>query len=230
MTLIDTQIAPDVRATCQEDEDVLARVDLDEALGRYRRELHVHCYRMLGSYTDAEDMVQEAFVRAWRRRDAFEPGTNLRAWLYRVATNVCIDAIRARRRHVDGIGSRAEATWLEPYPDVLLDQLADAAPGPEPVLLARETIELAFVAALQGLPARQRAVLVMSAGLGWTPGEVAGALEMTTAAVNSALQRAERRSGTACRRTARDGATPRSTTPSGRCCAGSSRFTSAATP
>jgi RNA polymerase sigma-70 factor (TIGR02960 family) len=151
--------------------------DLD--FDRYRRELHVHCYRMLGSYTDAEDQVQETFIRAWRHRADFEDGTNLRAWLYRIATNVCIDAIRALGRQA---GERAEATWLQPYPD-----------DPETATLDRETIELAFIAAVQTLPPRQRAVLVLNAALDWTPSEIAKSLEMTSPAVNSALQRARRR-------------------------------------
>jgi RNA polymerase sigma-70 factor (TIGR02960 family) len=169
---------------------LMSQVDLDQALERHRRELHVHCYRMLGSYSDAEDFVQETFVRAWRRRGDFQPGTNLRAWLYRIATNVCIDAIRSRGRQVPRVSDRAEATWLEPYPDALLDQLAGTEAGPEAATVARETIELAFIAAIQALPPRQRAVLVLSAGLGWTPGEVGPMLEMSQAAVNSALQRA----------------------------------------
>jgi RNA polymerase sigma factor (sigma-70 family) len=110
-------------------EEYMSQVDLDQALERRRGELHVHCYRMLGSYTEAEDLVQETFVRAWRHRDDFEPGTNLRAWLYRIATNVRIDAIRSRRRRVERVNGQAEATWLEPYPDALLDRLGDAEPG-----------------------------------------------------------------------------------------------------
>lgn len=148
--------------------------DLD--LDRYRRELHVHCYRMLGSYNDAEDQVQETFIRAWRHRDDVEDGTNLRAWLYRIATNVCIDAIRTLGRRA---GRQAEVTWLQPYPD-----------EPETSALERETIELTFITAVQTLPPRQRAVLVLNAALGWTPGEIARSLEMTLPAVNSALQRA----------------------------------------
>jgi RNA polymerase sigma-70 factor (TIGR02960 family) len=181
MTLIESDQCPD---SAMPDPDFVG------ALDRYRHELHVHCYRMVGSYTDAEDLVQETLVRAWRHRADFEEGTNLRAWLYRIATNVCLDAIRARGRQIGRGGSQAEATWLEPYPDVVLDQVADAAAGPESAAVARETVELAFVAAIQALPPRQRAVLVLSAGLGWSPSETANVLDLSLPAVNSALQRA----------------------------------------
>jgi RNA polymerase sigma-70 factor (TIGR02960 family) len=171
-------------------EGAMPSAGLEQALGDHQRELHVHCYRMLGSYTDADDLVQETFLRAWRNRGGFQPGTNARAWLYRITTNVCIDAIRSRHRQISRRGGEGEVTWLQPYPDSLLDQVPDEAEGPEAAAVARETIELAFIAALQALPPRQRAVLVLSAALGWTPGEVASSLEMTPAAVNSALQRA----------------------------------------
>jgi RNA polymerase sigma-70 factor (TIGR02960 family) len=171
-------------------EGAMPAAGLEQAFEEHQRELHVHCYRMLGSYTDADDLVQETLLRAWRNREDFRPGTNVRAWLYRIATNVCIDAIRSRHRQITRLGSNGEVTWLEPYPDALLDHVSDEAEGPEAAVVARETIELAFIAALQALPPRQRGVLVLSAALGWTPREVASALEMTTAAVNSALQRA----------------------------------------
>jgi RNA polymerase sigma-70 factor (TIGR02960 family) len=161
-----------------------------QLLERHRRELHVHCYRMLGSFTDAEDLVQETFLRAWRSRDRHQPGTNLRAWLYRIATNACTDVIRSRRRQATAPASAAEVPWLQPYPDALLDQVPDAGAGPETAIVARETIELAFIAAIQSLPPRQRAVLVLCTGLGWTAAEAAATLETTPAAVNSALQRA----------------------------------------
>ena len=164
--------------------------DFDRMLERHRRELHVHCYRMLGSFSDAEDLVQETFLRAWRHRDQHQPGTNLRAWLYRIATNACTDVIRSRRRQAPAGGNPSEIPWLQPYPDALLDQLPDPDAGPEPAAVARETIELAFIAAIQALPPRQRAVLVLCAGLGWTAAEAAATLETTPAAVNSALQRA----------------------------------------
>jgi RNA polymerase sigma-70 factor (ECF subfamily) len=155
---------------------------------RHRRELHVHCYRMLGSFSDAEDVVQETYLRAWRHRDTFD-GTQLRAWLYRIATNACLDLIRREQRRVRAIGSFAEIPWLEPYPDRLLDQ---AAPEDEPdaVVVARETIELAFLATVQVLPPRQRAVLILRDVLGWTAAETARALELSVPAANSALQRA----------------------------------------
>lgn len=164
--------------------------DFDRMLERHRRELHVHCYRMLGSFSDAEDLVQETFLRAWRHRDQHQPGTNLRAWLYRIATNACTDVIRSRRRQAPAGGHPSEIPWLQPYPDALLDQLPAPGAGPEPAAVARETIELAFIAAIQALPPRQRAVLVLCAGLGWTAAEAAATLETTPAAVNSALQRA----------------------------------------
>jgi RNA polymerase sigma-70 factor (ECF subfamily) len=145
---------------------------------------------MLGSFSDAEDLVQETFLRAWRHRDQHQPGTNLRAWLYRIATNACTDVIRSRRRQAPAGGNPSEIPWLQPYPDALLDQLPDPDAGPEPAAVARETIELAFIAAIQALPPRQRAVLVLCAGLGWTAAEAAATLETTPAAVNSALQRA----------------------------------------
>jgi RNA polymerase sigma-70 factor (TIGR02960 family) len=168
----------------------MSAIDFDQAVEAHRRELHVHCYRMVGSYTDAEDLVQETLLRAWRNQGTFETGTNLRAWLYRIATNVCIDTIRARRRQIPAGGELAEVTWLEPYPDVALDQIATTDDAPDSVAVGRETMELAFIAAIQALPPRQRAVLVLSTGPSWTPSEIASALGMTPAAVNSALQRA----------------------------------------
>ena len=165
-------------------------IDFDQAVEAHRRELHVHCYRMVGSYSDAEDLVQEALLRAWRNQSTFEAGTNLRAWLYRIATNVCIDSIRSRRRQVPAGGELAEVTWLEPYPDAALDAIAATEDAPDSVAVARETIELAFIAAIQALPPRQRAVLVLSTGQSWAPGEIARTLDMTPAAVHSALQRA----------------------------------------
>jgi RNA polymerase sigma-70 factor (ECF subfamily) len=182
----------DERATRQ--GTTMPEPDFDRMLERHRRELQVHCYRMLGSFTDAEDLVQETFLRAWRHRDQHEPGSNLRAWLYRIATNACTDVIRSRRRQAPSGGtaggSPAEVPWLQPYPDALLDQIPDTGADPESATVARETIELAFITAIQALPPRQRAALVLCAGLGWTAAEAAATLETTTAAVNSALQRA----------------------------------------
>ncbi|TDD72363.1 sigma-70 family RNA polymerase sigma factor [Jiangella aurantiaca] len=164
--------------------------DFTAAIHRHRRELHVHCYRMLGSFDDAEEVVQEALLRAWTRRDSFEPGSNLRAWLYRIATNACLDLLRQRSRRPEQVRSFAEVPWLQPYPDRLLDQVAPSADEPEAVVVGRETIELAFVAAMQALPAQQRAVLVMRDAIGWSAAETAAILETTVPAVNSALQRA----------------------------------------
>jgi RNA polymerase sigma-70 factor (TIGR02960 family) len=157
---------------------------------RHRRALHVHCYRMLGSFEEAEDAVQETFLRAWRARDSFEGGELLRAWLYRIATNTCLDAIRRSRRRVPSLSSIAEVPWLQPYPDRLLDEVAPSAEQPDAVVIARETIELAFVAVIQLLPPRQRAVLLLRDVLGWSAVETAERLELSVAAANSALQRA----------------------------------------
>jgi RNA polymerase sigma-70 factor (TIGR02960 family) len=164
--------------------------DIDSAFERHRRELHVHCYRMLGSFTDAEDLVQETFFKAWRHRDDLQPGGNIRAWLYRIATNACIDFVRGRQRRAVAPVTGADVPWLQPYPDVLLDRVATDDDTPETAAVGRETIELAFIAAIQGLPARQRAVFVLNATLGWSPADVATALDMTHTAVNSSLQRA----------------------------------------
>ena len=163
--------------------------DFDGAVERHRRELHVHCYRMLASYEEAEDAVQETFLRAWRSRDTFD-GTHLRAWLYRIATNTCLDLIRARSRRVPEVRSFAEVPWLTPYPDPLLDAVASDADEPEVVAVARETIELAFLAALQALPPRQRAALLAREVLGMAAAETAELLDTSVAATNSALQRA----------------------------------------
>jgi RNA polymerase sigma-70 factor (ECF subfamily) len=162
--------------------------ELGGLMERHRRELHVHCYRMLGSFADAEDLVQETFLRAWRSRDTFS-GEELRAWLYRIATNACVDAIRKRGRQVPVLHSFAEVPWLQPYPDQLLDEAA-AEPDPESALVTKETISLAYLAAIQLLPARQRAVLILRDVLGWSAAETASLLELSVAAANSALQRA----------------------------------------
>src|SRR5919107_3265889 len=156
---------------------------------RHRRELHVHCYRMLGSFDDAEDVVQETLLRAWRARMTLERPENPRAWLYRIATNTCLDAIRRSDRRVDSYESIADVTWLQPYPDHLLD--AAVAPGePGDVLVERETIELTFLAVIQLLPAPQRATLILREMLGWSAKETAELLALSVTAVNSALQRA----------------------------------------
>ncbi|WP_240340753.1 RNA polymerase subunit sigma-70 [Nocardioides sp. SYSU D00038] len=155
---------------------------------RHRRELHVHCYRMLGSFEDAEDAVQETFLRAWRRRETFEGRSTFRAWLYRIATNACLDLLD-RRRPKPATGG--EVLWLQPYPDRLLDELTTAdADEPEAVAVARETIELAYLVAVQHLAPRPRAVLVLRDVLGWPAKDVADLLGDSVNSVNSALQRA----------------------------------------
>ena len=155
---------------------------------RHRRELHVHCYRMLGSFEDAEDTVQETFLRAWRRRETFEGRSTLRAWLYRIATNACLDLL-AKRRPEPATGG--EVLWLQHYPDRLLDELpAGDADEPETVAVARETIELAYLVAVQHLAPRTRAVLILRDVLGWPAKDVAELLGDSVNSVNSALQRA----------------------------------------
>jgi RNA polymerase sigma-70 factor (ECF subfamily) len=166
----------------------------------YRRELQVHCYRLLGSLQDAEDMVQETLLRAWRRRETYEGRAPLRAWLYRIATNACLDAIDRRPRRAIPFASTLpadpsrppaphmdESIWIEPYPDELLP-FSDA--GPEGAVVSREGVALAFVTALQALPPRQRAVLILRDVLAFRAREVATLLDLTVSAVNSALHRA----------------------------------------
>ena len=174
-----------------------------ELVEPYRRELQLHCYRILGSIQDAEDLVQETLLAAWRGLDRFEGRASLRSWLYRIATNRCLNAMRDSGRRPREAAPRtgeyfprpepthrAEPIWLEPYPDVLLEGLADVAPGPEARYETREALALGFVAGLQHLPPQQRAVLVLRDVLGYRAAEVAEMLESTEASVNSALQRA----------------------------------------
>jgi RNA polymerase sigma-70 factor (TIGR02960 family) len=156
----------------------------------HRRELHIHCYRMLASYDEAEDAVQETFLRAWRGRDSFDGSSLFRAWLYRIATNVCIDMRRRNARRLTTTHSFAEVPWLQPYPDRLLDEVAPSDEQPDAVVVERETIELAFLAAMQVLPPRQRAALIARDVLGWSASETATVLEASVPAANSALQRA----------------------------------------
>ena len=163
------------------------------AAERYRRELHVHCYRMLASFDEAEDAVQETYLRAWRNKAGFEEASFLRAWLYRIATNVCLDMIRSRGRRATRMQSFAEIPWLQPYPDRLLDEVVPPDEEPDAVVVSRETIELAFLAALQVLPPRQRAALILRDVMGWPASETASLLETSVAAANSALQRARAR-------------------------------------
>ncbi|WP_374457382.1 RNA polymerase subunit sigma-70 [Nocardioides sp.] len=155
---------------------------------RHRRELHVHCYRMLGSFEDAEDAVQETFLRAWRRRETYQGRSTFRAWLYRIATNACLDLL-AKRRPEPATGG--EVLWLQPYPDRLLDELpAAGGEEPEALAVARETIELAYVVAVQHLAPRARAALILRDVLGWPAKDVAELLGDSVNSVNSALQRA----------------------------------------
>ena len=168
-------------------------------LEQYRSELTAYCYRMLGSPFDAEDAVQDSFVRAWRNRDRFEGRSKMRSWLYRIATNVCLDTLKSKERRarpmdlgpsVEPIEANlnvpTEVTWLEPIPLHLVAPERD----PADVVVANESIRLAFVAALQNLPARQRAVLILREVLDWQATEVAELLDTSVASVNSALQRA----------------------------------------
>ncbi|MDA0161823.1 RNA polymerase subunit sigma-70 [Solirubrobacter ginsenosidimutans] len=150
---------------------------------RHRRELQVHCYRMLGSLDEAEDLTQETFLRAWRFRSTYAGRASLRAWLYRIATNVCLDALERRPRMPTDVG---EMLWLQPIPDELLSD----ADEPDAEVVARETIELAFLVAIQHLPPRARAVLILRDVLGWRARDTAELLETSEASVNSALQRA----------------------------------------
>jgi RNA polymerase sigma-70 factor (ECF subfamily) len=201
-----------VKEANKKGKDALQTADLDaartgnqEAFERlvepYRHELVVHCYRILGSFEDSEDMLQETLVRAWQHLDSYDGRSSLRAWFYKIATNACLDALDTRKRRglSKELYARGDPTaplpppskdvmWVEPFPDELIDR----QPGiyPEARYEVRESIMLAFVAALQKLPGRQRAVLLLCDVLGWNAGEAAGILDMTTAAVNSALQRA----------------------------------------
>jgi RNA polymerase sigma-70 factor (ECF subfamily) len=170
----------------------------------HRREIKLHCYRMLGSLHEAEDLVQETYLRAWRSFDSFDGTGSFRAWLYKIATNACLNALASRKRvqrwlpdhrappttqMPDGKPA-ADVAWLEPYPDAELAEVADDAPNPEVRYAANESVRLAFVAAIQFLPPRQRAVLLLCDVLGWAATEAATLLGGSTASINSALQRA----------------------------------------
>ena len=166
----------------------------------HRAELRVHCYRMLGSFTDAEDMLQETLLAAWRGLAGFQERSSFRSWLYRIATNQCLNARRAAGRRVPPEPvppfqppeptRRGEITWLQPYPDQLLESIADVAPGPHARYEASEAIELAFIAGLQRMPPRQAATLVLRDVLGFASGEVADLLSTSQTAVKGTLQRA----------------------------------------
>lgn len=179
------------------DQDAFA-----ELISPYRKELQLHCYRILGSAHDGEDALQEALLAAWQGLGAFEGRASVRTWLYRVATSHCLDALRAQRRrsqladtpmphqHLPEPTRHTDVAWLEPYPDLFLEGIADSAPGPEARYETREAVSLAFVTALQLLPPRQRAVLILRDVLGFRAREVAQMLESSEESVTSALKRA----------------------------------------
>ena len=185
MTTNQAGSSPEIAAAISGEEPAFA--GLTE---RHRRELHVHCYRMLASFDEAEDAVQETFLRAWHSRGSFDGSSLFRAWLYRIATNVCLDTLRRSSRRLTTMHTFAEVPWLQPYPDRLLDEVAPSDEEPEAVVVDRETIELAFLAAMQVLPPRQRAAFIVRDVLGWPARETASLLETSVAAANSALQRA----------------------------------------
>jgi RNA polymerase sigma-70 factor (ECF subfamily) len=190
-----------------------ANIEENQAFERlaepFRREIKLHCYRMLGSLHEADDLVQETYLRAWRSYSSFEPSRidgrgAFRAWLYRIATNACLNALESRkhqRRYLpDQLGPAGppkleggpalDVPWLEPYPDAGLEAFADATPSPEARYTARESVQLAFVAAIQQLPPRQRAAIMLCDVLGWASAEAASLLDASIASINSALQRA----------------------------------------
>jgi RNA polymerase sigma-70 factor (ECF subfamily) len=202
--------------TATDDDAALAAIRAgDEAafgalVERYRRQLHVHCYRMVGSFDDAEDLVQETLLRAWRARDSFEGRSMFRTWLYRIATNACINMIERGPRRIlrpdvpptdprkvlqadarpDLGAPPAELAWIQPYPDHLLDLAAPSESEPDAIAVSRETIELAYLVAIQYLPPKQRAILILRDVLDWSARETASLLELSVASVNSGLQRA----------------------------------------
>jgi RNA polymerase sigma-70 factor (TIGR02960 family) len=195
------------RAAAEARELSLARSGSEAAFEKlvepYRRELQVHCYRLLGSVQDAEDMLQETLVSAWRGLERFQGRSSLRTWLYRIATNACLGAMRRDRppremppppeppgEYPPTTRTAIEPAWLEPYPDAWLEDLPDSTPGPEARYDSHEAIEIAFVIALQQLSARERAAVVLKDVLGFRTAETAQTLDTSEAAVNSALQRA----------------------------------------
>jgi RNA polymerase sigma-70 factor (TIGR02960 family) len=206
-TAVEDPVTPDaVTASAVEDPVTpspvteITEADFAAFTEAHRREIQVHCYRMTGSYDDAEDLAQETFLRAWRARDGFQGRASARTWLYRIATNACLDFQRRTARRPQryeplpgmnhGSGEPpARITWLQPYPDDELPS-ADAQEEPETAAVSRETLELVFLAAMQHLPPRQRAAFVLRDVLGLTAAETAEALQTTVASANSALQRA----------------------------------------
>ncbi len=179
-----------------------SELDFEQLVAPHRAQLQAHCYRMLGSVQDAEDALQETLVRAWRGLPGFERRSSLRTWLYRIATNVCLKALERRPRrlvpldaapfgdpHGELPAPATELSWLEPFPDA---GLADGLASPAARYEQRESVELAFAAALQHLPARQRAVLLLRDVLGFAPREIAQTLDVSPAAIHSMLQRAHR--------------------------------------
>ncbi|UJW31543.1 sigma-70 family RNA polymerase sigma factor [Saccharothrix sp. AJ9571] len=180
--------------------EILDEVAFAGRIEQHQRELRVHCYRMVGSYDEAEDLVQETFLRAWRGREGFEGRSSFRAWLYRIATNTCLDFLRRHKRvprpygQVPGVDQRGEPPqfmpWLQPYPDLQLDEVASPEAEPAEVAETRETMELVFLAAIQHLPLKQRAVVILCDVLGWKAAETADLLQTSVASVTSALQRA----------------------------------------
>jgi RNA polymerase sigma-70 factor (ECF subfamily) len=202
-------------ARATEDDQVIAAIRSGDASAfaalaeRYRRRLLVHCYRMLGSVNDAEDVVQDTLLRAWRSRETFEGRSLFRTWLYRIATNACLNAIDRTPRRVmpqdvaqpvtpDFHASHArsqppvdlEIPWVQPYPDRLLEPVAPTETGPESITVSRQTIELAFIRALQQLPSKPRATLILRDVLGWSAKETAALLDTSVQAVNASLLRA----------------------------------------
>jgi len=180
-----------------------SRADFARAAEMHRRALKLHCYRMLGSLHEAEDAVQETMLRAWRSFDEFEARSSIKNWLYRIATNVALNVASRSKRgrmmpdQLDVASTQrpqgrpdAETLWIEPYPDAELESLPDPAAGPDARYELRESVRLAFVAAIQQLPPRQRAVLLLADVMGWSAIEVASVLDVSVASVNSALQRA----------------------------------------
>lgn len=181
-----------------------SRADFAKAAEEHRRELKLHCYRMLGSLHEAEDAIQETMLRAWRAFDDFEARASIRSWLYRIATNVAFNMLASRSRRSrlmpDQLGGPStqvphgrpdgEAPWVEPYPDAELESLSDPDTRPDVRYERRESVRLAFIAAIQQLPPRQRAVLLLADVLGWSAIEVSAVLDASIASVNSALQRA----------------------------------------